>query len=108
MGLTIKWNKRAVHQLDEAIDYLEKEALLHSEKVKKEILFKIDSLLHHPESHSLDKYKTENDGSFRAFEVHHYRIAYRYKKNEIRIIRIRHTKMNPLNYWLFLLLIFLY
>lgn len=39
-----------------------------------------------------------NDGSFRAFEIYHHRISYRLLKNEVRIIRIRHTKMNPKNF----------
>ena len=45
MELTIKWNKQAVHQLEEAIDYLGKEAPTHTEKIKKEILLKIDGCI---------------------------------------------------------------
>lgn len=98
MGLTIKWNKRAINQFDEAIEYIEHDSAANAEKVKKEILLKIDGLLQHPEKYHPDKYKTKNDGGFRAFELHRYRISYRYKGTEIRIIRIRHTKMNPLEY----------
>jgi plasmid stabilization system protein ParE len=98
MAVHIKWNKRAIRQLDEAIFYIETNSLGGAEKVKKGILLKISTLLNHPEGNKPDKYKTNNDGSFRAFEIHHYRISYRHKGNEIRIIRIRHTKMNPLQY----------
>jgi len=94
----IRWNKKAIIQLDEAIEYIEKDSSVNAVKVRKEILLKIDSLLKHPEQYGPDKYKTKNDGSFRAFELHHYRISYRYIAPEIRIIRIRHTKMNPLGY----------
>jgi plasmid stabilization system protein ParE len=47
---------------------------------------------------AIEKYKRNNDGSFRAFELHRYRITYRIRNNEIRIIRIRHTKRTPLGY----------
>ena len=57
-----------------------------------DILNEIDYLLKYPENYSPDKYKINNDNSFRAFELHHYRISYRYVKDEVRIIRIRHTK----------------
>lgn len=80
MALSIKWNKRAIRQLDEAIAYIEQESLAGAEKVKKEILIKIDALQKRPEQYARDKYKSENDGSFRAFELYHYRISYRYKK----------------------------
>jgi plasmid stabilization system protein ParE len=98
MTLNIKWNRKAIEQLDEAIKYIEVDSVANAKKVKKKILFKIDDLLRHPERYSPDKYKTENDGSFRAFELHRYRISYRYKHPEIRIVRIRHTKMNPLEF----------
>lgn len=98
MAVNIKWSKRAVQQLDEAIRYIERNSPLNAEKVRKELLLKIDALSANPAIHTPDNYKTKNDGSFRAFELHHYRVSYRFKTNEIRVIRIRHTKMNPLNY----------
>jgi len=98
MSLTIKWNRRAIEHFDHAIAYIENDSPKNAEKFKIDILYKIDGLIKHPEKYSPDKYKINNDGSFRAFELHRYRISYRYKKDEIRIIRIRHTKMNPLNY----------
>jgi len=98
MGLDIKWNKRALKQFDQAIEYIEEDSPRNADKVKKDILSRISKLANHPQSHHPDKYKLHNDGSFRAFEIHHYRISYRYIRKEIRVIRIRHTKMNPLEY----------
>ncbi len=98
MPLVIQWNRRTIEQFDDAITYIENDSPANAEKSKRDILHKIDELLKYPEKYSPDKYKTNNDGSFRAFELHHYRISYRYKDNKIRIIRIRHTKMNPLSY----------
>jgi len=51
-----------------------------------------------PEKHNLDKFKVNNDGHFRAFEKHKIRVTYFISKNEIRIVRVRHTKMNPKNF----------
>lgn len=98
MGLTIKWNKQALKQFDQAIEYIEEDSPRNAAKVSKDILLKITQLAEHPESHHPDKYKTNNDGCFRAFEIHRYRISYRYVQKEVRIIRVRHTKMNPLKY----------
>jgi plasmid stabilization system protein ParE len=98
MPYQIKWNKNAVKQFSSAINYIEKDSILNAEKFKIEILGKIDSLINIPTKYLLDKYKRNNDGSFRAFELNSYRVSYRIKENEIRIIRIRHTSMNPAQY----------
>jgi plasmid stabilization system protein ParE len=98
MELRIKWNRRAIKQLDEAIAYIEKTSPAGAEKVKEAILLEINNLPKYPQKYKADKYKTGNDNTFRAFELYHYRISYRFTASEIRIIRIRHTKMNPLDY----------
>ena len=51
-----------------------------------------------PEIYPPDKYRNNNDGSFRAYELHHYRIAYRITEKEIIITRMRHTSMEPKQY----------
>ena len=98
MLLTIKWNKRAINQLIKAVEYIEEASVQNAEKVKNDLLAEISKLTAHPEKYNPDKYHVNNDGSFRAFELHRYRVSYRYTKNAIRIIRIRHTKRNPKNY----------
>jgi len=98
MLLIIKWNKRAISQLIKAIEYIHEDSPQNAEKVKSDLLSEISKLATRPEKHNPDKYYLNNDGSFRAFELHRYRVSYRYTKNEIRIIRIRHTKRNPKHY----------
>ena len=98
MPIYIKWNKRAINQLIKAIEYIEDYSVQNAEKVKNDLLNEISTLTAHPEKYNPDKYHVNNDGSFRAFELHRYRVSYRYTKNEIRIIRIRHTKRSPKNY----------
>ena len=94
----VKWNKSALNQLLKAIDYIRLQSIQSSETVQVEIITAIGNLVNHPEKFPPDKYKINNEGSFRAFELHNYRVAYRYKENEIRIIRIRHTKRSPKMY----------
>lgn len=98
MVTTIRWNKKALRQFEKAIAYIEEDSSANADKFKVDILDRIGNLVKHPEKHSPDKFKVNNDGSFRAFELHSYRISYRVNANEIRIIRVRHVKMNPLNY----------
>ena len=57
-----------------------------------------DQLPAQPEMFPADKFKKNNDGSWRAFEKFHYRISYLITPDEIRIIRMRHTSRTPLQY----------
>lgn len=50
------------------------------------------------EAHPLDKYKINNNGNYRAFELHRYRISYLVKENEVVIVRIRHTSQQTEEY----------
>ena len=70
----------------------------NADKVKKEILRKISELLKRPEIHNPDKYKLNNSGDYRAFEVYRLRIAYFVKKDKIIITRVRSTDQEPLSY----------
>jgi plasmid stabilization system protein ParE len=74
------------------------ESLQNAEKLRDEIIDLTIELPKHPEKHPLDKFKKDNDGTWRAFEKHHYRISYRITSKEIRIVRLRHTSKSPLNF----------
>lgn len=73
-----------------------KDSLQSAENVRNAIFSATDNLKYNPEIHPLDKYRKNNDGTFRAFEIYSYRIAYQLTKSEIRILRVRHTKQEPL------------
>ena len=49
----------------------------NAEKVKNSLLSEIITLASYPAKYSPDKYKLNNDNSFRAFELYKYRISYR-------------------------------
>ncbi len=67
-------------------------------KVSKDIFSITDSLAFHPEKYPVDKNRKNNDGSYRAFELHHYGVSYRILESEVKILRLRHTSMEPLEY----------
>lgn len=82
-------------QLKEAYSYIKLDPPKNAEKVKAKILASIKELADKPERHSKDKYRLNNDGSYRAFEIYKYRIGYHVSQEQITIIMIRHTKMEP-------------
>ena len=97
--MTIKWNKAAIQQLLDALRFIEENDFhSYAEQLEIEILSRIRNIPQNPSIYPLDKYRRDNDGSYHAFEVDHYRISYRAQKDEIRIVRIRHTSRKPRKY----------
>lgn len=92
------WDKYAAAQFAAAIDHIMLDSLANAEKVHNAFSEKIEELLSRPERHPADKYKKQNDGSYRVFELHHYRISYHVAEGAITITRVHHTSMRPLDY----------
>jgi plasmid stabilization system protein ParE len=92
------WSKRARSELQKAYLYIQLDSLQNAEVVRDEIIDLTIDICEHPEKYPLDKFKKDNDGTWRAFEKHHYRISYRIMAKEIRIVRLRHTSRSPLNF----------
>ncbi|MEO8852803.1 MAG: type II toxin-antitoxin system RelE/ParE family toxin [Ginsengibacter sp.] len=91
-------DREAKKSLRDAYVYIRKDSLQNADKVRGMILTSIKKLIKNPEHHNPDKFRIGNDGSYRAYEIYKYRITYRISSTEIRVIRIRHTKMNPVEY----------
>ena len=51
-----------------------------------------------PEKYPPDKYKINNKGNYRAYEIYRYRISYLITKKDIYIVRLRGTDQNPREY----------
>ena len=94
----IIWPLIPKQQLHEAYDHIKRESLQNADKVRYAIVAATLELSDHPNKHKTDKYKLNNDGSFRAFELFHYRVAYQVTDTEIIIVRVRHTRMEPKGY----------
>jgi len=92
------WSKTAKTQLQKAYNYIIKDSLQNAQIVRDKIIELTIDLPTHPEKYPLDKFKENNDGSYRAFEIYRYRLSYHIVKDQIQIVRLRHTSMSPLLY----------
>ncbi|MBO9675050.1 MAG: type II toxin-antitoxin system RelE/ParE family toxin [Sphingobacteriaceae bacterium] len=96
--IKIVWTKTAQDQLIEIYKYISQESAKNAIKVVNDLTKAVENIIQYPEKHKIDEYKRGNDGTYRAFEKHHFRVSYRNENQIIRILRIRHTKMSPKNY----------
>ena len=94
----IVWDKQAINYFQSAVEYIHQESPKNADKVRQGILDKIFELSIRPEIHPPDKYKLNNSGQYKAFELYRFRIAYLVKEDEIIISRIRNTNQEPLEY----------
>lgn len=92
---SISWTRTAIKQFEAAVAYIALDSITNAEKVSEDILNDLDKSVKNPEFFPRDKYKQNNDCSYRAFEKHRYRIAYRFTGNVIRVLRVRHTSREP-------------
>ena len=96
--VNIVWTKSASKHFLEILEFLS----IHSEQatniIGNAILNEIDFLAIAPMSNPEDRFKKSNDGTFRACVVYTYRISYKIDSNSIKILRIRHTSRQPLEF----------
>jgi plasmid stabilization system protein ParE len=92
---TIVWTKGAQLHLKSAYEFISEKSPQNALKVVQDIASALDKAISNPEVYNADRYKLNNDGTYRAYEKHHYRVAYRFHKNVIRVLRVRHTSMEP-------------
>ncbi|MBO9154926.1 type II toxin-antitoxin system RelE/ParE family toxin [Chitinophaga sp. GCM10012297] len=92
------WTPKASVELNKAFKYINQDSPANARKVISTILDIADKIALQPEMFPVDKYKKNNDGTWRAFEKYRYRISYHITKDVIHIIRMRHTSQSPLHY----------
>lgn len=73
--MVIVWNLKAKQELKKVYDFILKDSYQNALKVRQEIIDAVMSLNEYPNKYQPDKYKTNNDGTWRVFEIHHYRIS---------------------------------
>lgn len=98
MEKEIIWNKKALANFIQALEWISRHSFNQAEILENSILEKLDKIAQNPEMCPLDKFKKDNDGSYRAFETNNYRVAYRFTKTQIQILRLRHVKQEPKEY----------
>ena len=94
----VVWDDKAKTTFKVAITYIRQDSALQAEKVKSEILEATRKLAERAEMHPPDKYRSDKDPQYRAFEKHSYRISYLITNDAIRILRLRHVRQEPKNY----------
>lgn len=96
--LPIIWDKEAISYLKAAIKFIHKDSPQNALLVKEKVLSAVSQIPENPVRYPADKYRVDNDGNYRAFEIYRFRIAYFIEIDRIRIIRVRHTSQEPLDY----------
>src|SRR5690606_9119799 len=74
------WDEQALIEVERSLEWIGKTSLHQTELVEQAILSRIELIRVHPERFPPDKYKINNQGSYRAFETHSYRISYIIRK----------------------------
>ena len=94
------WDKRALNQLEDILDYLSTQSKDAPLIVKSAIVDRLEIIRKSPLVVESDKLKEPLNSNFRAFVVFNYRITYQIEldRTEIRILRVRHTSREPLGY----------
>ncbi len=91
----VMWPRISRQQLQQAYTHIKQDSPQNAEKVRTAIIQSTKALVDFPHRYTIDKYKENNDGSFRAYELYHFRISYQVTEFEIIILRVRHTSMKP-------------
>ena len=92
------WSDLAKAQLKEVYRYIKKDSQKNAKKVRDEIIASTRILSTGKEIYKIDALKSENTGSYRAYVIYNYRIAYKIGLYTIEILRVRHTSREPLEY----------
>ena len=94
----LTWTRKASSQLEKIYLHIENDSPQNAESVVLTILNKLDDIVGNEEKDPIDKYRKNNKGDFRAFELFRIRISYQILQDEILIVRIRSASQKPLNY----------
>ena len=95
----VVWDNFAVNEFKIAYKFFMQSIMkVFANNFKTEIIDATKNLAIFSEMFKIDRFKIDNDGSFQAFELFNYRIAYRITEKQIRILRMRHTSREPLQY----------
>ncbi len=93
----ISWDRKALDQLKEILEYLEKQSEQAPKIVKTAIISRLDAIKTNPLIAEPDKLRSPSDKDFIVFS---YRVTYQIKSDigEVRVLRVRHTSREPQGY----------
>lgn len=94
------WSSTSIKNLKKAHTFIWKQSFSKeiADKVIHQIYTSTKPLKTNPYIYEEDRFKIKNDGSFRAYEKHNYRLTYKIfdDQKSVMIIRFRHAHMNPI------------
>lgn len=91
----IVWSKRSLTQLKEIYDFIYQDSPAGAKKVILSIYKRINSLEKNALIFEADRFKKNNDGTYRSTFIYKYRIVYRITNEKIIILKIMHTSRLP-------------
>ena len=94
--MVVVWINSAKSELKKAYEYIALDSLQNAQMVRDVLIDLTIDLSNHPQKHPNDKFKKDNDGTWRVLES--IIIVYLILKDQIRVVRMRHTSKSPLNY----------
>lgn len=95
---SIIWDDEAKLYFIQAIQYIKQESPQSAVTVKWAIMEHVGALKDDAGIYEADRFKIDNDGSYRAVTVYSYRITYKVTPTQILILRVRHTSQDPIIY----------
>ena len=96
--IQVYWSPSAKKSYRLAWRYIARDSRKIANKVFDEVDDEDDALISNPMRYPADSNRKNNDGDFRAFEIHEFRIAYRIAEDHILVVRFRHVKQKPRRY----------
>jgi plasmid stabilization system protein ParE len=95
---SVQWDNEAKLYFKQVIQYIRQESPQGAATVKMAILEQVAVLKDDAGIYETDRFKIDNDGSYRAVTVYSYRITYKVTPSQILILRVRHTSQDPIIY----------
>lgn len=92
----IVWDTIARENFKMALKFIKEDSPVAASRIETEILAIIEKNQEQPKRYPADKFRNNNDGSYRAFELYNLRFSYFIGTGEIRIVRVRSTHQKPL------------
>jgi plasmid stabilization system protein ParE len=94
--LQVVWSDNSLFQHKDSLEYLKEKSPKSAFKVKSALLKTAKDLSKNSETFAFDRFRKDNDGSFRSFEKYSFRVTYQIKDMQVLILRVRHTSREPL------------
>ncbi len=98
MEIVIVWGNKALQQFDKQLEFIAIDSPMNAYAVLVVVRKQFEKAVKNPHIFPADKYKKDNDNSYRAFEIKKLRFSYRIKSDRLLVLRCRHTKMKPTKY----------